>query len=510
VTKQYYITTPLYYVNSPLTVGGAYTTIVADVLARYQRLRGREVFFLTGSDEHGQKIQRAAEKEGLTPRKLADRVVGTFLELWQLLEISNSDFIRTTEKRHEDVVRKVFSQLEERGDIYWGAYEGWYCTPCETFLLESNLVEGKCPQCARPVERLAEENYFFRLTRYQEQLRHHFSRSRDFVMPPSRFREVFNRLEEGLNDISVSRAGGWGIPVPGRPEQTIWVWFDALLNYISALDPFSDEGLFNTVWPADIHLMAKDILWFHSILWPAMLLALELPLPRRIFAHGWWTMGGEKISKSKGKTVSAREMVEKFGPDPFRYFMLREIPLGGDGDFSFEALAGRYRSDLAHDLGNLLQRSLSMVKKYRGGKIPGPGRNASGGNLLKKTIGFWGDYHRLMEDLLFNQALEGIWTLVKGANRFIEERKPWKLARDPLKADRLDETLFTLSAVLLQAAAMIRPFMPGTAAGICRQLNPDLKGPPEFSEAASRPMEILQSGGAIGRIEPLFPLEEGK
>lgn len=510
MTKKYYITTPLYYVNSPLTVGGAYTTIVADVIARYQRLRGREVFFLTGSDEHGQKIQRAAEKEGLTPRRLADRVVGTFLELWELLGISYTDFIRTTEPRHEEVVQKVFAKLKENDDIYWGPYEGWYCTPCETFLLESNLVGGKCPQCNRPVERLVEDNYFFRLTRYQEQLKEHFTRCPDFVMPPSRFREMFNRLKEGLNDISVSRAGGWGIPVPGRPDQTIWVWFDALLNYISALDPFSGEDTFLSVWPADLHLMAKDILWFHSILWPAMLLALELPLPRRVFAHGWWTMGGDKISKSKGKMISARDMVRKHGTDAFRYYMLREIPLGGDGDFSPEALAGRYRSDLAHDLGNLLQRSLTMVKKYRAGRLPGPGRDNPGRDILEEAVKFWPDYHRLMEEFLLNQVLESVWALVKRANRYIEESKPWKLARDTAKAGELDGVLFTLAAFLVQVASMLQPFMPGTAREICRQIRPGFSDPPDFSGAADRPEALLAGGEAIGRIQPLFPLEENK
>ncbi|MDP8215152.1 MAG: methionine--tRNA ligase [Candidatus Euphemobacter frigidus] len=502
--KKYYITTPLYYVNSPLTIGGAYTTIVADVLARYQRLRGKEVFFLTGSDEHGQKIKKAAEEEGISPQELADRVVGTFLELWEMLEITNDDFIRTTEPRHEKVVEEVFRRLVKKGDIYWGSYEGWYCTPCETFLLDSQLSEGLCPQCGRPVEKLVEDNYFFRFSRYQKLLEEHFRNNPDFVRPPSRYREMLNRLKEGLNDISVSRAISWGVPVPGKEEQGIWVWFDALLNYISAPNSLTPGGE-EEIWPADIHLMAKDIVWFHSLLWPAMLMALDLPLPRTVYAHGWWTMGGEKISKSKGAAY-ARDVVEEFGPDPLRYFMLREIPLGLDGDFSFEALAVRYRSDLANDLGNLLQRSLSMIKKYRKGRLPASGEDPAGKVILEEIASFWPRYHREMEDLKFSQVLEGIWSFIHRANRYIEESKPWRLYREDRESGRLDGVLFTLVAILLHSASWVQPFMPGTAEKICRQIQPSSPIVPAFSQAEANPSGVVRSGQLIGKIEPLFPI----
>ncbi len=504
--EKYYITTPLYYVNSPLTVGGAYTTIAADVLARYQRLRGKEVFFLTGSDEHGQKIEAAAKAEGVSPQELADRVVDTFRELWKLLWISNDDFIRTTEERHEKVVRETFRRLLEKGDIYWGAYEGWYCTPCENFLLESQLVDGKCPLCGRPVEKLKEENYFFRLSAYQKPLEKHFSAHPDFIRPPSRRKEMENRLREGLNDVSVSRQVSWGIPVPGQAGQGFWVWFDALLNYISAPGCFDPKSGFESVWPADVHLMAKDIVWFHSLLWPAMLMALDLPLPKCVYAHGWWTMGGEKISKSKGG-IYARDVVKEYGPDPLRYFMLREIPLGLDGDFSLEALAVRYKSDLANDLGNLLQRSLSMIKKYRGGRLPGPGDDPEGSRIVEELAEFRLVYCRKMEELEFSQVLEGIWAQVRRANRYIEESKPWKLSRDEGEGRRLDGVLFTLAYLLVEVADFLRPFLPETAEKIRRQIRPDRPFPKTFREAGSL-TEVAPAGRPIGRIEPLFPVEK--
>lgn len=499
--KIFYITTPLYYVNSPLTVGGAYTTIVADVIARYQRGKGKEVFFLTGSDEHGQKIQRAAAARGVSPAELADGVVGTFLELWKLLDISNDDFIRTSEKRHEDTVRRIFLKLKENGDIYPGRYEGWYCTPCETYLAEGDLSEGNCPQCGRPVEKLREENFFFRFSRYQDQLNEHFQAHPDFVLPSTRFREMTNRLREGVKDISISRSVGWGIPVPGREEQGIWVWFDALINYLSAVGYGDPDAEFARVWPPDLQLMAKDIVWFHSLLWPAMLLALDLPLPRRIYAHGWWTMGGKKISKSGKEKIFAREMAEEWGADALRYFLLREVPLGQDGDFSRIALAGRYRSDLAHDLGNLIQRTLTMVKKFRGGRLPAP----AAGPVDPLLDDFRPRYGRMMEDYRLSQVLEEIWKLVRWGNRYIEESKPWKLNKDPSQGRELDRVLSGLISLLLRLAGALSPFMPETAREMIRQINPELAGPPEFDEAAR---ERLSAGRVSDKIKPLFPLAE--
>ncbi len=507
MAKKYYVTTPLYYVNSPLTVGGAYTTIVADVTARYQRLRGREVFFLTGSDEHGQKIQQAARAEGISPRQLADRVVGSFVELWDLLEISHDDFIRTTEPRHETVVKEAFRRLVESGDIYPGKYEDWYCTPCETFILQSQLAEGACPECRRPVQRLSEENYFFRLSRYRKELVRLFEADPDFVQPPSRRREMLSRLENELCDISVSRAAGWGIPVPGRADQMIWVWFDALLNYVSAPGCFSPGPRFSQIWPADLHLMAKDIVWFHSILWPAMLLALGLPPPRRIFAHGWWTMKGEKISKSKGEKIMAQDVVERYGADPLRYFMLREIPLGQDGDFSIESLERRYRSDLANEFGNLLQRTLAMIVKYRDGRIPGRGADPRGQRILSELAEFGNEYHELMENLRFSRVLEGIWTRLRDANRYIEESKPWSLHREGA-ADRLDGVLRALAGMLAGVSAMLQPFLPSTSLRAGRQLEPvGGRLPDIFSGKRVSTADLIVGDGTVARPEPLFPVE---
>ena len=518
--KTFYVTTPLYYVNSPLTVGGAYTTIVADVVARYQRSRGRRVFFLTGSDEHGQKIARAAEEQGISPRDLADRVVGTFHELWRMLGITHDDFIRTTEPRHEQVVQEAFRRLQRKGDIYWGKYQGWYCTPCETFFLPSQIEGGLCPQCGRTVEKLEEENWFFRLSAYQKALEDHFETHPEFVLPSSRRNEMKNRLARGLNDISISRAGGWGVPVPGGGGQVFWVWFDALLNYISAPGAFADDKKFGAIWPADLHLMAKDIVWFHSVLWPALLLALGLPLPKRVFAHGWWTMGGEKISKSKGGKIFARDLVEEYGADALRYFVLREIPLGLDGDFSPEAFSGRYRSDLAHDLGNLLQRTLAMIKKFRAGRIPGPWEGEGGGAMIARARAIWADYDRMMEGLELSQVLEAVWSLIALGNRYIEESKPWSLNQDEGSRRKLDGVLYNLVFILLETASFLDPFLPFTAQGIRRQIAPagelattgKLATTGELAMAPGRVRRLdpslVPAGAQIGAFQPLFPLKE--
>jgi methionyl-tRNA synthetase len=507
-TKTFYITTPLYYVNSPLTVGGAYTTIVADVVARYQRSRGRKVFFLTGSDEHGQKIARAAEEQGIAPQELADRVVGTFRDLWKTLAITCDDFIRTTEDRHGRVVQEAFRRLRAQGDIYWGKYQGWYCTPCETFFLPSQIAGGLCPECARPVEKLEEENWFFRLSAYQKRLEEHFAAHPDFVRPPSRYNEMANRLSRGLNDISVSRSVGWGVPVPEGGRQVCWVWFDALLNYISAPGAFGEGGSFASLWPADLHLMAKDIVWFHAVLWPALLFALELPPPKCVFAHGWWTFGGEKISKSKGTKIFAREMAEEYGADALRYFLLREIPLGLDGDFSLEAFRARYRSDLAHDLGNLLQRTLAMIKKFRGGRIPTDWEGEGGGGIRERARALRSSYDRMMENLELSRVLEGIWSLVALANRYIEDSKPWALNKDEGSRRRLDGVLFNLVFALIRIAEDLDPFLPATAQGIRDQIGPGGGVPAASAKGGGGETAIVPAGGEIGSFQPLFPLKD--
>lgn len=505
--KKIYITTPLYYVNSTLTVGGAYTTIMADILARYHRYCGREVHFLTGSDEHGEKILKEAKQLGKSPKELADEVVAEFLKLWEKLEITNDDFIRTTDERHEKVVQKVFAKLKEKGLIYKGTYEGLYCTPCETFLLESQLDEkGKCPQCHRDVDKIKEENYFFKMSHFQKDLEKLLEDSSQFVLPNFRKNEVRNRVLEGLRDVSVSRSIEWGIPIADEKGQYLWVWFDALINYISAIGYGEDEELFLSCWPADIHFIGKDILWFHAVLWPAMLMALDLPVPQTIFGHGWWTFGGEKISKSKGHQADPDEIIEQFGADALRYFLTREIPLGSDGEFSLEALEGRFNSDLANDLGNLVSRSLSMLDKYYEGAVPEPGELGPLENevieLVNQTIQ---SYHELMPKSDYCTALKNIWISVQRVNKYIEEKTPWKLAKDPESKKELDTTLAILCASLKVFAYLVAPVMPQSAQKILNQLGWDKKVQPGvFSEELK--WTFLPKGHLISKDRfALFP-----
>lgn len=468
MSKTFYITTPIYYVNDVPHIGHAYTTLAADVLARYHRLAGYNVFFLTGTDEHGQKIEKAAREHNETPQQLADRVVERFKELWRLLNISNDDFIRTSESRHRQAVWAFFKRAQKQGDIYKGEYEDWYCIPCETFLTEFQLQAGRCPTCGRPVEKIKEESYFFRMSRYQKKLLGLLRKDRKFIQPQSRYNEIVSFVREGLRDLSVSRTGlKWGIPVPFDDRHVIYVWFDALTNYLTAVG-YPGKTTFKKFWPADVHLIGKDILRFHAVYWPTFLMSAGLPLPKKIFAHGWWTVDGEKMSKSKGNVVDPAKVVQEFGVDAFRYFLFREVPFGLDGDFSREAVLNRYNNDLANDLGNLLSRTLTMIAQYAGGDIPRPHRT---GGILKETAeSVSGKVDRAMKELAFHQALNEIWRLVLKANQFIEKSAPWKLAKEPRHRQKLESVLYASAETLRLLSLYLFPFMPKTAEKMAAQL----------------------------------------
>jgi methionyl-tRNA synthetase len=503
--SKFYLTTPIYYVNDVPHIGHSYTTIAADVLARYHRLKGEEVFFLTGTDEHGQKILRAAQGSKETPEALVDRVVERFQKVWQCLNVSNDDFIRTTQPRHTRRVQKIFQELYEKGDIYLGDYEGWYCVPCESYWIESELVANNCPECRRPVERLKEKNYFFKLSRYRDRVLRHIETHPDFIHPESRRNELWSRLRAGVEDISVSRqALAWGIPVPMDQEQTIYVWIDALLNYITALGYDDERERFQHYWPCDVHLIGKEILWFHGAVWPALLMALGLPLPRLVFAHGWWTIEGRKISKSLGNVIDPLTIVETYGVDAYRYFLLREVPFGLDGNFSYTALTHRINSDLGNDLGNLLLRTLTMIEKYYGGLVPepesAPGVLEEDNRLIEGAKNLQALVEKEMETLQFSKALEAIWGLIAQANRYIEESKPWVLAKK--ERQKLSVKLYILAETIRLIALFIAPFMPETAQEIHKQLGISLE---DKGQRLSYQWGLLKPFTKVAKGKALFP-----
>lgn len=470
----YYITTPIYYPSDNFHIGHCYTTVIADALARYKRLKGYDVFFLTGSDEHGQKIEERAKKKGCTPKEFVDPIIDNAKDLWKSLDISYNKFIRTTDPEHVECVQKVFKQLYDQGDIYKGTYEGWYCTPCESFWTESQLKDGKCPDCGREVKLTKENAYFLKLSKYQKQLEEYLEGHKDLMQPVTRYNEMYNNfLKPGLKDLCVSRSSvKWGIPVTFDPEQTVYVWVDALTNYISALGYKSDdESLFEKYWPADLHLVGKEIFRFHTIIWPIMLIALGLPLPKKVYGHGWLTMGGDKISKSKGNFKDPRLFIEDYGVDTIRYFLLSEVPFGSDGNFSELLMVERHNSDLCNVLGNLVNRTISMANKYFGGKVS---KISNITELDSEVINYLNsmdnDVDEKLESLNAPAALADIFSRLNRLNKYIDETEPWKLAKLEEKS-RLNDVLYVILDGIRLCAIELEAFIPATSKKIYEQIN---------------------------------------
>lgn len=503
VKEKFYITTPIYYPSGKWHIGTCYTTVVCDAIARYKRMSGFDVFYLTGTDEHGQKIEKVATQNGVTPKEFVDKQVDTLKALWKKLDISYDKFIRTTDDYHERAVQKIFTRLYEQGDIYKSEYEGWYCTPCESFWTKTQLVDGKCPDCGREVELTKESSYFFRMSKYKDKLIDLIENT-DFLEPKSRRNEMLNNfLKAGLQDLAVSRTSfKWGIPVPFDPDHVVYVWLDALTNYITALGYGSDdETLFKKYWPADVHMMGKEIVRFHSIIWPAILMALDLPIPKKVYGHGWLLLGSDKISKSKGNVVDPEVLSNRYGVDAVRYYLLREVPFGSDGMYSNRAFLSRINSDLCNALGNLLSRTTAMINRYFGGVLPKTDvKTAFDAELEDLMNGLNEKMTKHIDGLLVPEALEDIFELVNRANKYVDETTPWILDKDETRREELKSVMYHLAEALRVSGVALLPFLPETAERILSDLSTEI--PTEFGDSIR--YGVLKEGTAVKKGDALY------
>lgn len=501
--EKFYITTPIYYPSANFHIGHCYTTIIADSIARYKRLAGYDVFFLTGTDEHGEKIEKKAKENGVTPKEYVDKIVDNAKDLWKSLGISYDKFIRTTDEYHEKAVQKIFNKLYEQGDIYKGEYEGLYCTPCESFWTETQLVDGKCPDCGRDVHIVKEESYFFKLSKYQDKLIKLYEEHPEFIQPESRKNEMLNNfIKPGLEDLCVSRTTfNWGIPVTFDAKHVVYVWIDALTNYITALGYMSeDDSLFKKYWPADLHLVGKEIVRFHTIIWPALLMALDLPLPKKVFGHGWLIIDGGKISKSLGNYKDPREYINLYGVDVIRYFALREVPFGNDGTFSESALIARINADLANILGNLVNRTISMSYKYFDGIVLEPScKEEIDSDLIKSISCLYKIVDEKMDELHISEAIDAIFDVLRKCNKYIDDTTPWILAKDETKKDRLATVLYNLLESIRICAILLSPFMPTSVDKILYQLNTKVT-----SYDSCKKFGQIEINNQLNKPEPIF------